>query len=462
MKLVGNGPFAVTAFTNSAWIETQFSEDNTCTISTPADQTYLNVSQIVDDGGRIRFLCSAVLQIVRGATTPDPLDLAGKMSGPNCHSGSLTLTGASRAVLVPAPSRHADTSLASRAFPFDGWHGVVPVASGVPGLNSRGWLPSGAPLKRMFEVACQRASLLHTASVELNAKRPTHLPPEDLLAVALQAGAGPYTHQLGGDWRGCGYSAKCTNQDCDGMAMNVLVFFSALIREAKGWAFAADSIAETARIELIRYDTPVFLTGQSARPSSLVPCTNNTDRPKYCRPTDEWPIGHAWAGIMSSTTGKYIHVECTTPGATTPDAGLDERKYRAQIELAGGLEEIDGSHGHVSAVGVRQHHKDCYGPLAAYTPTAMYTPGVHDVCASGLTGLDEYYSTAFRKVDCTTVQTGPQYAYGAHRPECSAVSSYPSATPSPYLETPSLLGEHGLHAFARFSVGKLKVADHPI
>ena len=108
----------------------------------------------------------------------------------------------------------------------------------------------------------------------------------------------------------------------------------------------------------------------------------------------------------------------------------------------------------MSAVGVRQHHPDCYNPLAAYTPFAMYVPGVTYACSSAMTGMEKYYGTAFTRVHSLLHTPGPRYEFGAHRPDCSGSCSYPAALTLPllYLETPQLAGAHGLHAFARFSV----------
>jgi hypothetical protein len=144
---------------------------------------------------------------------------------------------------------------------------------------------------------------------------------------------------------------------------------------------------------------------------------------------------------------------------------MDEKKYRAEIEAAGGIEAVDGSHGDVSAVGVRQHHRACYKPVAAYTPTAMYTTdGVQDGCAAVLSGIEKYYGVVFKKVasgqqNWAASAGGAQFQFGAHRPSvANATCSYPPGVGSPYLDTPSLSGSHGLHAFARFSVGVLRGA----
>lgn len=458
MIVTANTPFAITLFTQTAWVDTQFSAHNSCAIPCPALGSYLNVSQLQISDNHIRFLCSVVVKIVPGKSSRPVLDFTGKMSGPNNDSGTLVLHGLTVNTQRVAPdSCTADFTLASQRFAVDGWHSTISVTQGIPVLHSEGWFTS--PLRQVFEVACLRATKLHAASFKLNAAPPTAICASDLLAVALQAGAGPYTHQTGGDWRGCGLSAKCTNQDCDGMAMNVLVFFSALRRQASAWSFAAASAAETARIELLNYCTPVFFMGLSARPSSLVPTNNKHPRPVYRRPNKKWPIGHAWAGITNQNNTRFIHIECTTPGASTPEGGMDEKQYRAQIEAAGGIEEVDGSHGEVSAVGVRQHHAASYKPVAAYTPTAMYTAtGVHDVCGAALSGIEKYYGVAFKKKQhpnyCSS--NGAKYEFGAHRPNTGgAACSYPVNVDSPYLDTPSLDGKHGVHAFARFSVGAL-------
>ena len=166
-----------------------------------------------------------------------------------------------------------------------------------------------------------------------------------------------------------------------------------------------------------------------------------------------WPIGHAWAGLLGKNDA-FLHIECTTPGASPRHGGIEEAVYRARIKQAGGLEEIDGSHGPVSSVGVRQHHPACYNPWAAYTPCAMYTAhsGVLDVCwrPQEATGMSAYYNKVFTKVKTPAANSnGPDYEHGAHRPSNQGGCSY-NHPGGVYLDTPSLFGEDGLHAFARF------------
>jgi hypothetical protein len=239
------------------------------------------------------------------------------------------------------------------------------------------------------------------------------------------------------------------------MAMNVLVFFTALRAEATTWSFGDPGLNFT-KNELLKYDTPIFITGESARPSDLVlSSTTANARPVYVRPTKKWPIGHAWAGLAGPNNA-FIHIECTTPGATTETGGLDEIIYRSRVEEAGGITEIDGSHGAVSAVGVRQHHAACYNPWAAYTPSAMYTAhkGVRDVCGSDTvaSAIAAYYGKTFTRIVNSTPppDSGAKYEHGAHRPNSDMQCSYERPA-GDYKETCLLQGAHGLNAFARYT-----------
>lgn len=445
-------PFAITVFTPTKCIQTAYALSGQCTPLHICGGNYVNVSHLSCANGHIRFLHSAVILVARCCTSSS-VDLSNAMRGPNGGTSTFVLHGIMGTVVKTPAYDCTPRALDSTVFSVDGWHRAVPVTAGVPILSTPGWVKTGAGLQKMFEVAYARAVALGAGGDY-----------RDVLAVLLQSAAGPYTKQLGGDWRGCGYSAKCTNQDCDGMAMNVLVFFTALRKEASRWSFVNDGLNRT-KTELLKYDTPVFITGESARPSDLVmSATTANARPVYVRPTKKWPIGHAWAGLAGPNS-QFIHIECTTPGATTAAGGLDELIYRSRVDDAGGIKEIDGSHGAVSAVGVRQHHAACYNPWAAYTPTAMYTAhkGVHDVCGNDTvtSAIAAYYKKTFTRIATPTpaLGNGAKYEHGAHRPNSDMQCSYDRPLGN-YKETCLLQGEHGLNAFARYTCNPITVGHN--
>ena len=525
--LKGNVPFVATLFRPGEWIATARS-DAGCTLVLPplVGALYLNVTELnTADTNRMRFKCSAVVAISKCSGT---LNLQRKMysANSNTKTGSLKLSGISGTVVDPPPWCSGSRKLATDMFEYDGWYLHEPASSGVSILASvTGWFPA-SQLKQIFQAACRRAYTLGTDRIDCR----------DALAVVLQSGAGPYTKQHGRDWRGPGLAALCTNQDCDGMAINTLLLFSALRRVCSEWTELTPR--ETiVRAELLKYDTPLFMIGKSERPSAVVaiapnsvcPVCNTVRRRQVCGHTyctacsrncpccpstgprstnipakhagtvngmcstcnttramqtdgvcrcvcmtprgpdasvyelacgpGSWPIGHAWAGI-SGPGGKFIHIEATTPGASTKLGGLDEHNYRELVKLVGGIEEIDGSHGAVSVLGVRQHHPVCYDVQGVYSPSGMYVPGFADACGGHIVELPsvcKYYKKLLCSARKVKWHSGEVvYADGAHRTPQGTCSepNYPVRA-LPFLETAALNGDSGLSPCARFQFSEI-------
>lgn len=521
--LTGNVPFVVTLFKPGEWLSTATSDAGCTLLLPPAGPLYLNVTELnTTDTNRIRFKCSAVVAVTGCGGT---LDLHHKMHSANSNTktGSLKISGISGTLIDPPHWCSGSRKLATNVFEYDGWYLHEPASSGVKILSvSTGWFPA-SQLKQIFQVACRRAYTLGTDRMDCR----------DALAVVLQSGAGPYTKQHGRDWRGPGLAALCTNQDCDGMAINALLLFSAFRRKCNDWTDLNPQEA-LVRAELCKYDTPLFIIGKSERPSavtavlpnSLCPLCKNLRCSQVCGHTyctfccpecpccpgselllaqpvssqsvsrcptcstarlmqadgvcrcvcttprgpdasvyelvggpGSWPIGHAWAGI-SGPGGAFIHIEATTPGATTKLGGVDEHIYRGLVAQAGGIAEIDGSHGAVSVLGVRQHHPACYDVQGVYSPTGMFVPGFVDVCSGHtieLPGVCKYY----KKVLCSAPKkkwysSTVAYVDGAHRfPQGTCVDpSYPER-PLPFLETAALTGDSGVTPCARFTFSEI-------
>ena len=483
-KVSGSRPFFLTAFTDAVSHFT-VRVDTAMEVVFPPVPFYLNVSVLADDEkGRVRFACSALVQVSRvggqkhnGAEAA--VTLTNKMYHPsddNAVAAEFVLTGVEGQALTPPKLTHLCVhSLQGTAFAYDGWYAKEDVRAGVPFLGAEGWLDT-TKLRKMFTVACKRAKMILEG--EFTA--------EDCVAVTLQGAAGNYTGQHGGDWRGPGYAACATNQDCDGMAMNVLVFFVAIKRECTAW-HPVDEMERTVLKCLANYTTPLFITGRSAQPSSLLPDPDTVARADAAASAlsdrkaaadayrsvmadatwtkaggpDKWTIGHAWAGI-ASPGGHFIHIEATTPGAATATCGVPEFEYRERIVKAGGAGDCNGSHGPVKTVGVRRHHKAAYMPCAAYTPTAMYTTsGLRDVCVdkaaetSVTSGASIYYGTTLQAV-ARPAPRSQLYALGAHKPRTAFIPAFTKpAGLGPYVVECNPHASSGINGFSRFSAVSL-------
>ena len=431
----GSGPFVLTVFTNSCRIQSSYQgvrQNSAGTYSVVIDPCairplYLNISELDQKAvheGRIQFKASGIIdvQAFDGAASID--------MGKHMHShasdviGTLVVSGATGAVLKLPRTKPRLTyhTIVENDFVYDGWPGVECTSHGMDLLDDGTWFGSTVSVQQKFQAACKHAVALHGAHNYNDGLELVDRAPEDVVAVALTAVAGPYTKQKGYDYRGPGLAACSTNQDCDGMALNVLLFVAA-IRAAASSFKNLDQLSARMLSIIGQYTQSAFLLGESYKPSSLVQYPDQTWHKKEGDTNFSKAFGHAWAAIYNDT--KIIHLETTTPCTSTDTGGVEESIYRKRINAVGGLKVIDGSLGHVASVGVRRHNNGTYLLEAAYTTQGRFERGgVVDV-ASGSSGtvrsvkaLEDYYNC---HLSLYTAGRGTQkhvcrYKNGAHQP----------------------------------------------